>query len=292
MRLLPLFLVSVVLAAPAGPALAQVDSREGIELQNQILELRHELQDMQAQGQTGGGAPAVAAPAPSGGDSSNISADLLLRVSQLEDQVRTLRGRVEELSNQQQQQNADLAKQIGDLNFRLQQGGAAGAAGGAAAAASGNAQTPAPAAAPNPAADAPTPAPAAPPHRTPENAMQQGNAALARRDYAAAEASAREVLGSGRAGPRANDARFLLAQAEFGQRQYQQAAADYYDAYNRAPHANRAPDALLGVAHSLIALNDNRDACQALAKLHTEFPSARADVHKASVALRTRAGCR
>ena len=83
--------------------------------------------------------------------------------------------------------------------------------------------------------------------------MQEANAALARRDYPAAEAAAREVMGKKR-GPRAGDAQFVLAQAEMGQRNYQQAAPDFYDAYNRARTGPRAPDALLGVANALIGL--------------------------------------
>ena len=122
--------------------------------------------------------------------------------------------------------------------------------------------------------------------------MQEGNAALARRDYASAQASAREVLASG-ASPRATDAQFLLAQAEFGQGRHQQAAADYYDAYNRAPRSGRAPAALLGVANSLLALNDRRDACQALAKINAEFPTASPSIRQAVAGARGRAGgCR
>ena len=54
----------------------------------------------------------------------------------------------------------------------------------------------------------------------PELALQDGKAALARRDYPAPEATAREVLASNRTSPRAYDAQFLLAQALAGQRNY------------------------------------------------------------------------
>jgi TolA-binding protein len=120
--------------------------------------------------------------------------------------------------------------------------------------------------------------------------MQEGNAALARRDYTAAEAAAREVLA--KKGPRAADAQFLLAQSEMGQRNYQQAAPDYYDAYNRQKTGSRAPDALLGVANALVALGDKPSACDALAKLRAEFPSPRPEIRDAEGATRQRAGCR
>lgn len=120
--------------------------------------------------------------------------------------------------------------------------------------------------------------------------MQEGNAALARRDYPAAEAAAREALG--KKGPRATDAQFLLAQAEMGQRNYQQAAPDFYDAYNRSRTGGRAPDALLGVANALIALGDRQSACDALQKLRSEFPQPRADIREGEVGARQRAACR
>jgi TolA-binding protein len=261
----------------ARPAAAQIESREAISLQNQILELRHQMQ--QNAMQQGGNAPPIAPPIGSGeasGDAqaaSGLTPQLLDRVSTLEQQVRDLRGQVDQLTNQVQQQNAALTKQIGDLSFAMQQGhpGAPGAE---------------PAA---PAAPAPVPAPA--PRRTPETTLQQGNAALARRDFAAAQADAREVL-AGPKNPRQIDAQFLLAQSLAGQRQYQQAATAYYDVYSRAPRSARAPDALLGVSASLLALGDKNDACQALQKLRIEFPSPAPRVRSAASALRGRAGCR
>ena len=278
-------LVFVTALSLGGPASAQMDSRDAIALQNQILELRQQIQIMQ---QRGGGAPTpVYRPdrAPGGGGDGSLTAQLLDRVAALEDQVRTLRGQVDELTNQQQRQAADFAKQIGDLTFAMQN--SSGGGGGAPA----RPAPPLPTMSPPPSSlgGAAGGSPAGPPPRTPELAMQEGNAALARRDYVAAEASAREVLA--KKGPRAADAQFLLAQAEMGQRNYQQAAPDYYDAYNRARTSARAPDALLGVANSLIALGDKASACDALAKLRAEFPTPRAEIRDAETSARQRAAC-
>ena len=122
--------------------------------------------------------------------------------------------------------------------------------------------------------------------------MQEGNAALARRDYPAAEAAAREVLASGRASPRAGDAQFLLAQSLTGKRDYQAAAVAYDDAYNRSRTGSRAPDALVGLANALLGINERQAACATLDKLRVEFPSPRPDVREAAVSIRGRAGCR
>lgn len=260
-----------------------LDSREAIALQNQLLELRRDLQALQSQR---GFAPP---PAPRSGRSAtpgegDLLPQLLERVAALEDEVRRLRGQVEDAQNQVQRQQRDFGKQLGDLQFRLQNGTGAAA----------------PSAPPEPEQQpvprsrqgAAVPAPAPTPRRTPELAMQEGNAALARRDYAAAEAGAREVLGNGRAGPRAGDAQMLLAQSLAGKRDYQGAAVAYGDAYQRLKAGTRGQDALLGLATSLSNLGEKQAACGALDQLRTNYPSARRDVRDAAADVRGRAGCR
>ncbi len=296
-KLLFLPLLGLLLAS-GSPARAQIDSREGIALQNQILELRHELQMMQSQG--GGAPPPVvrSAPAPSGGG-SEITAQLLARVDALEEQVRDLRGRIDQLANQQQVQGADLAKQIGDLSFQMQsqQGGGRGPAPSLPPGNPGGGPLALNAVTPPPGVPQGTP-PGVPPatpvtmRRTPELAIQEGNAALARRDYTTAEAAARDVLSNNRTSPRAYDAQYLLAEALSGKRDYSQAAIAYDDAFRRAPAGAHAQDALLGLADSLSAINERPAACDTLNQLRTQFPTPRADLAAPIASARQRAGCK
>jgi TolA-binding protein len=281
----------LVLLVPAGPAWAQVESREGIALQNQILELRRQVQTLQEQGARGGSSLPSRAPipySPPAGGSGDLVAQLLSRVDALEDQVRQLRGRIDETQNQMQRQGADLGKRIDDMAFQTQEPAAARGPRGA---------TTPPAPSPgNLATSGPPPVPATPPtppvRRTPELSLQEGNAALARRDYTTAEQTAREVLTGNRTSPRAYDAQFLLAQALMGQHQYSQAAIAYDDTYNRARKGAHAPDALLGLANALIAINEKKAACDSLAKLRSEYPTLRPDQRDAVTASGQRAGCR
>ena len=263
---------AILLLAFAGPAAAQIDSREGIALQNQIRELRKELDQLR------GGlpapvpqAPVQTAPPPRASTSGDLTAQLLDRVSALEEQVRTLRGQVEAQGHSLDVGTADLGKKSDDLDFRLQaleSGGRPGAARPAA-----------------PAAPA-----AAPGRRAPESALQEASAALARHDYPAAEAAAREAKAT--KGPRGIDAQFLLATALAGQHKWPDAAVEFNDTYQHARTGPHAPDALLGLANALVALKDNRSACDALAKLHAEFPSPRSDLRESIASTRARAGCR
>ncbi len=292
----------------ASPATAQVESREMIALQNQVLELRAEVQSLQSQLATGGGARyggaaippptpyQTAPPAVAGGDQGGLVAQLLDRVSRLEDQSREMHGRIDELQNELRTDTADLKKQIGDLGFQMQQSGAPG--GGAAAAAppaTGGtlgtvpqyAGSPALPLLPPVAGAAPTPA--AP--RTPELAIRAGYAALARGDYPTAESDAREVLARGQ-GPRSNDAEYLLARSLYAQRNWRAAAVAYDDAYNNARTGAHAQDSLLGLANALVAIGDNSAACGALARLRSQFPTPRADLRRGVTDASSRAGCR
>ena len=285
------FIVAACLLA--GPALAQVDSREGIALQNQIYQLRQQLQAMQDQMVRGGGSgsrpPAYALPPPQQSGGNELLAQLLTRVDALEEQVRQLRGRIDETQNQVQRQNDDLGKRIDDLAFQISPQSTAGGQSGTRS--SGGSST-SQGLAPMPLATPSAPRPLTPTGpRTPELTLQEGNAALARRDYKAAEAAAREVLAN-RTSPRAYDAQFLLAQALAGERQYPQAAVAYDDVYNRARTGTHAQDARLGLASSLTAINEKKAACDVLARMPSEFPHLRADVSAGMTATGQKAGCR
>src|SRR5580692_3480290 len=93
----PFIVAAFLFAASTAPTHAQVDSREGIALQNQIYQLRQELkaaEDQMARG--GGGSPSRApayAPTQLQNGGNDLLAQLLTRVDSLEDQVRQLRGR-------------------------------------------------------------------------------------------------------------------------------------------------------------------------------------------------------
>jgi TolA-binding protein len=295
-------LLLLALAAPAMPARAQNDSREMIELQHQVLDLKREVQNLRDQVARGGGSSSGGSFLGGGRSSSDqsssgvndLTAQLLTRVESLEDQVRRLRGRVDEVSNQTQRQGEDLTKQIGDLNFRLR---ALEPGGGAAGAPASPGETTAPGTAPTyltapsglAAPLGTTPAP--PVKRTPEMAMQEGNAALARRDYAAVEASARDVLTNNKTSPRVYDAQLLLAQALAGRKQFSQAAIAFDDTYKHSRKGVHAQDALLGLATSLTAINEKGAACDTLGQLRTEFPTPRADMREPITTARQHAGC-
>ena len=270
-----------LLLAPL-PARAQMESREGIALQNQILELRRDLDAVRRGGAVG--APVPVAPRGGGGTAPESVQQLLARVGELEEETRRLRGRLEVAENANRRLTEDLDKLRGDMDFRLQQ-----VEGGGRPAATRPPQGPAAAPAPAPQPPAASPSPAGP--RTAERAIADGQAALGRQDYAAAEGAAREVL-SGRPGPRVQDANILLGEALLGRRQFQNAALAFNDAYNANRRSSRAPEALLGLANSFNGFGARREACDTLDQLRSDYTSLSGGMQNRVAEARRRAQCR
>jgi TolA-binding protein len=289
-------LLAALLSAVAPPAGAQVESREAIALQNQILQLRQELDLLRRGGAVAPpAAPAGRPGAPAGGE---LVGTLLTRVAALEEEVRRLRGRLEEVEFARRQLSQALEKLQGDIDFRLQQlegqGGRAPAGVPAPPPALGPRVAPPAGASPPlpPIAAPPGGSSAAPPPRPPERAIAEGQAALARRDYAAAEAAAREALRSRGLGPRAMDAQMLLADSLAGKRDFGGSALAYNEAYGRNRAGPRAPEALIGLANSFVALGSRREACDTLAELRASHPGLRPPLSERAQDARQRAGCR
>ncbi|NKE48755.1 hypothetical protein HB662_28580 [Roseomonas frigidaquae] len=284
--------LSVLSLLPLQPAQAQVESREGIALQNQILQLRQEVEMLRRGGATAMPAPVAGAsnlggrPVPPGGaPQGELVGALLDRVARLEEELRSVRGRAEQSEFRERTLQERLEKLEGDIDFRLQQ-----IEGQRQGSATPPARPPATAAAP-PAAAAAAPAAPAALRRPPQRALADGQAALGRRDWVAAEAAAREVVAS-RDAARAGDAQILLGAALAGKRDFAGSAVAYDDAFRRSPQGSRAPEAMLGVANALIGLNNNRDACNQLNDLRTRFPALRGAVAERAADARRRAQCR
>ena len=275
MRRIGVLLAALLIAAP-GSALAQIESREGIALQNQLLQLRQELDTLR---RAGAGAASSALPAPQqaaaprpAGASGDLVQGLLDRVQRMEEEVRAVRGAAEQSEFRERQLRERVQKLEGDLDFRLQQ-----------------LETQRQGAAPaRPAAPA-QPAAAGP--RPPQRAIAEGQAALGRRDFAAAEAAAREVIASREAAQQVN-AQLLLGDALIGRRDFAGAAVAYDEARRRSPQGSRAAEASVGVANAFIGLNNNRDACTVLNDLRSARPDLAGPVAERAADARRRAQCR
>ncbi|WP_215764423.1 tetratricopeptide repeat protein [Gluconobacter sp. P1D12_c] len=270
---------------PVLPVMAQdasdgggISSREAIALQDEIASLRQQLSQIQNSGPLPAPSSSSSRGSSSSGADGNMTAQLLERVAALEEQNRQMRGELDQLSNAQKETQANLSKQISDMQFASQNGGGGGGASAPAAAATSKAAETAPASSD----EAP---------KTALEALKAGNAALKAGKYEDAETNARFAVKTAKSASGKMDSQFLLAQSLAGQKQYRESAVAYYDAYNKAPKTPKAQDSLLGVAASLLAMGDKNSACQALDKLKTEFPTPTPRVKSAAATFRGRAAC-
>lgn len=287
--MLRLAVLSVVLGGSmAGPVASADDeglSREAIMRQHQHLAQQNGGGDEPASENVDGEslAPPLAASDEGNGSSQgkvtkkaggDLVTRLLERVSALEGQVRTLRGDVDQLTNQVHQDEANTSKQLSDMQF-AQQG-----------------------AAPRHAAAVAAPAVVNEEHKsanssvsTAKQNLHDGALAIKAHHYDEAERLAREALKTAHSSWGKTEAQFLLAQSLAGKKAYQKAAVAYYDTYSKDPQSKRAPEALLGVSGAMLALKDKNSACEALQRLKHEFPNAPERVKASEKVFRARAAC-
>lgn len=303
----PLTLLPLLCLLVVAPALGQIESREAIALQNQIQELRRDLQALQARSGGGSalGAPTPLAPAPAGpalaGGQQELLTRLLERVSALETEVRLLRGRSDETQNALRELQALVEKNQADVDFRLQElegGGARRPAAGQPPAQppaqpqaqprQPPAQPPAQAALPRPPA-APAQAPAA---RSQAQILTAAREALRKQDWATAEREAQAFIAAYPRDARVGEAHQIRAEALYGRREFMQAALAYDDARSRTTDRARRQEILLGLGRSLGAINERDSACEVFRQLASDFADdMRADVREAMTRERSRLRC-
>jgi TolA-binding protein len=270
---------AVVFALPAS---AQVESREGIALQNQILELRRDIEALRA-GAGGGGAARLPPPVSGSGGGGGASADMVARMQALEEQLRGMRGQLDEAQNSNRQLRADIEKLRGDIEFRLD---ALEKGGGAAR----------PAAPANPTAANPTRPGQSPPPAQPAAAgdpFAAAQAALRANQFQDAERGFKDFVSRNPRDPRAAEAYFGIGRALQGRREWAQAALAYDESQRRFPRGSFAQESLLGLGQSLHGLGDKSAACQAYARLSSEFADSMKPAVRTSLgAARQQSGCR
>lgn len=171
------------------------------------------------------------------------------RVDGLQEEMRTLRGRIEELQNE----NAVLKKQqrdlYADLDKRLTE---------AAASASAAALASAPAA----------PAPEADEQALYNRALEQ----LRARNYAAAVDGFRALAASHPTGQMADNTQYWLGEAYYVTAEFDQAAAAFQRVLTGWPNSRKAPDALLKLGYTQIEQNKLAAARATLQQVASRYP--------------------
>jgi tol-pal system protein YbgF len=252
------------------------------------------------------------------------------RLNAMQDQMRDLTGRIEELTNEVNQLRAQLDRQASDtdLRFRQLQGGSAtsltpppgppdtasveppaprrpppgaGADLSQPPSRSGNLGTlvtPGPG---RPPAPEEPPPPPAPPTAAGGGALPAGNAQdqynyamglLTQANYPAAEQAMRAFVQRYPKDPLAGNAQYWLGETYYVRKDYGNAATAFAQGYEKYPKSPKAADDLLKLGMSLTALNQKPDACKAYARLQRDFPAPPQSIKDRLTAEKQRADCR
>ncbi|NVK20444.1 MAG: tol-pal system protein YbgF [Methylocystaceae bacterium] len=278
------------------------------------------------------GADAVSAVSSSTGEdvSGPLGARLSVRINELESQLRSMNGQIEETAYRISQLNTRLDKLVADVDYRL----TALEGGNPAARPSQNAEI-------DPAMDAPkTPSgisgqqltpppggqqptmgtqpgslgtlngkdlegtqPTAPADEqpvansvetanlTPEALYQQSRQMLMRSEFANAENNFKAFLETHKDHKLTGNVRYWLGETYYVQGNYAQAASTFLEGYQKDPRGAKAPDSLLKLGMSLSRMDKTREACASYDRLRSSFPKLPAHLSKTLERERTSAKC-
>lgn len=265
-----------------------------------------------------GGSPGSAPTAPSPDGQSPVNYEV--RLSQLEDEVRTITGQIEELTNNIDQMKRRLDTLSSDIDQRLTalehpgaasnppppaQGQPPRALGGAPPKGAGTnpAEAPSqsgvlgqlPASGGSQTAAAPATAGGAGagalPNGTPQEQYNYAFGLLRQANYPAAEQALRAFIQRYPNDALAGNAQYWLGETYFVRKDYTNAAAVFAEGYEKYPKGGKAADNLLKLGMALGQLGQKANACRAFARLDRDFPAAPATIKDRASDEKKHLGC-
>jgi tol-pal system protein YbgF len=295
------------------PAVAQAQDRT---LYDRLDRIERDLNMLQRQVYRG--APQSTAP----GD-PNAAAGMEVRMERLEEQMRELTGRVEEVANGLAQLKQRVEQINSDLDVRLGQAGPGATAAiptpppgrpGRVGVGEPGGLMPPGTVVPPPASGAPTPIfgtltppgsapaqrPAEAPPPAPGGSLPAGSpneefnhafALVKQGNYAAAETALRAFLQQHPNEPLAANAQFWLGETYFARNQFMEAASAFAEGYKRYPRGPKAAEELLRLGMSLARAEQKQNACVAFTQLERDFPNPGAAIKERANAEKRRLGC-
>lgn len=231
--------------------------------------------------------------------------DPVYRIGQLEEQIRGLNGRIEELGFQLLQMQEQMRQMQQDNEFRFQELEKTGSQRGDAGPSIGQPDIGQSAIASSSGAEQGTGAPASdlgtiefnekgdliggiiePMNGGSETASlsssddmyQVGYDHMLAGDYALAEQVFQDYVANNPDDSRTPDAMFWLGEAQYSQGRYQESAKTFLDVHKQYPRADKGADALLKLGMSLAKLDNRETACATLREVLIRYPGASAAV--------------
>ncbi len=290
------------------PLSASADDSDLRAINNRLDRLENTVNDLQS---GGGGGSSDSGDSGGGGGGNANSANTQARLDEIEDQLRSMTGRIEELGHRVDQTSQDLQNFKSDVDLRFQdlhQGGA-GTPGGAPGAgapvrepgdqsqgAGGPTElAPPPSNAPRPASAPVQQAQAAPtvtlPNGTPQVQYDFAIDLLKRGQFPQARDALKQFLADHPKDALAGNAQYWLGETYYVQGQYKDAADSFLKGYTTYSKSAKAPDSLLKLGMTLSQLGQKDAACATFGQLREQFPQAAPAVVARNKLERQKAGC-
>lgn len=249
------------------------------------------------------------------GDIGGSGADTQSRLLQLEDQVRRLTGRLDEMSHRLQQTDQRLQQLQQNMDLRLSKleggsgmsaaGGAASGAGSAGAQAAASPTSTSPRAASprnssgvlgtmpagNDASGGTVTASVSLPEGTPEVQYEYARGLLKQGRYGDARSAFEEFLKVHPNDTLSGNAQYWLGETYYAQGQYKNAADAFLNGYTTYKASQKAPDSLLKLGMTMIVLGQKDAACSVFGELGNKFPNASPAIVARAQRERQKAGC-
>lgn len=260
----------------AAPAFAQSTG----ELNERLNRLERDLNFVQKQVYSGGGSPA------SGGAASGIAGNTEVRFTQLAEELRQLRGQVEQAQYEARQTREAFEKYRGDTDYRLQaleQKIVAMESAAATAAATPSAtpptgetvvpveETPSAPASYQREEAATTPAPTGRDFPNSNAHYSHAFKQLNDKDYAASAASFDQFVKKYPNDPLTGNAYYWLGESYYARGDFTRAAEGFRKGFEVNPDGQKAPDNLLKLAMSLGKVKRTKEACVVLQQITTKY---------------------
>ncbi|MDR3424968.1 MAG: tol-pal system protein YbgF [Alphaproteobacteria bacterium] len=137
------------------------------------------------------------------------------------------------------------------------------------------------------------PLPATPPDYglTPQEQYERAFNLLRQANYPEAEQAFKSFIDKNPKDKLIDNAKYWYGETLYVRARFDEAAVAFADAYQQDPRGNKAPDSLLKLAMSLAALNKTSDACVTLAELKAKYPAASATIKARAEEERTQLKC-
>ncbi|MEP3197967.1 MAG: tol-pal system protein YbgF [Lentilitoribacter sp.] len=120
---------------------------------------------------------------------------------------------------------------------------------------------------------------------------KQGYSQILAGDYADAASSFQTYINQYPDENQVSDAYFWLGEAYYSQGAFKDAARTFLDAHKAYPNANKAPDTLLKLGMSLVALDNRETACATYTEVGVRYPAASKAIKDKVASEQSRAQC-